>query len=179
MGHRYYVGRCTQGEKGLSTSPITIRAAVASDTAAVAGLLEELNRLEGYDRSASPTEMADIMFHGDHGRVKLRALVAEQGQDIVGLVLYYWGYDTVSASLGYHLADIVVTKKRRGRGVGRKLYTGLGKQCLREGAKWISLTVLKKNSDAKRFYRAMGMVEVAVDFYAIGPTALSSLTSGN
>ena len=122
--------------------------------------------------------MADILFH-QQGRVQLRALVAEAEGQLVGLVLYYWGYDTVSASLGYHLADIVVAKKRHDKGVGRKLYTKLARQCLHEGAQWISLTVLKKNAGAKKFYRAMGMVEVAVDFYAIGPTALSSLTADN
>lgn len=163
----------------MSTSPITVRAGIVADTPAITELLTELNQLEGYDRSATPTEMADILFHEDGGRVQLRALVAEQEEKIIGMVLYYWGYDTVSASLGYHLADIVVTKKKHGRGVGRTLYTQLATQCLREGGQWISLTVLKKNAEAKKFYRAMGMVEVAVDFYAIGPVALSSLTSDN
>lgn len=159
----------------LSTSSIHIRAGLAADTAALTELLAELNALEGYDRSATPTEMADILFH-EEGRVQLRALVAEHNGALVGLILYYWGYDTVSATLGYHLADIVVTKKKHGRGIGRKLYTYLAKQCLREGAQWISLTVLKKNTEAKKFYRAMGMVEVAVDFYAIGPKSLGALT---
>lgn len=163
----------------MSTSPITIRAGIAADTVAITGLLEELNRLEGYDRSATPSEMADILFHEEGSRVHMRALVAEQGGELVGLILYYWGYDTVSASLGYHLADIVVTKKKRGQGVGRALYAQLAAQCLHEGAQWISLTVLKQNGDAKRFYRAMGMVEVAVDYYAIGPVALSTLASQN
>lgn len=163
----------------MSTSSLHIRAGVAADTAALTELLAELNRLEGYDRSASPEEMADILFHEASGRVHMRAMVAEHQGELVGLVLYYWGYDTVSASHGYHLADIVVTKKRRSKGVGRALYTALATQCLREGAQWISLTVLKKNAAAKKFYHAMGMVEVAVDFFAIGPTALSSLTSGN
>lgn len=162
----------------LST-PVTIRAAAAADTVTVTELLAELNRLEGYDRSATPEQMTDILFHEDGARVHLRALVAEQEQELVGLVLYYWGYDTVSASLGYHLADIVVTQKKRGHGIGRRLYTQLARQCLHEGAQWISLTVLKKNNAAKKFYRAMGMVEIAVDFYAIGPTALSTLTSDN
>lgn len=163
----------------MSTSSITIRAGEPADTPAITELLSELNKLEGYDRSASPAEMADILFHEEGARVHMRALVAQQDNQLVGLVLYYWGYDTVSASLGYHLADIVVTRKKQARGIGRTLYTALARQCLHEGAQWVSLTVLKKNGDAKKFYKAMGMVEVAVDFYAIGPTALSSLTSGN
>lgn len=158
----------------MSTS-IHIRAGGASDTPAITELLTELNHLEGYDRSASPEELADILFHEDGGRLSMRALLAEQGGEAVGMVLYYWGYDTVSASAGYHLADIIVTKKKRNHGVGRKLYAALAAQCLREGGQWISLTVLKKNDEAKQFYKAMGMVEVAVDFYAIGPIALAKL----
>jgi ribosomal protein S18 acetylase RimI-like enzyme len=157
----------------------TIRHGVASDTQAIAALLTELNQLEGYDRSASSDEIADILFHEDNRRLHMRALVAVQEEELVGLVLYYWGYDTVSASAGYHLADIIVTKKKRTRGIGKKLYAALAKQCLAEGGQWVSLTVLKKNTAAKKFYHAMGMVEVAVDFYAIGPVALTRLTGGN
>jgi ribosomal protein S18 acetylase RimI-like enzyme len=160
----------------MSTLPLQIRAGVASDTLSITELLAELNRFEGYDRSATPEEMADILFHHE-GRVQLRALVAEVEGAVVGMLLYYWGFDTVTASFGYHLADIVVSNNKQGRGVGRALYTHLARQCLREGAYWISLTVLKKNTEAKKFYRAMGMVEVAVDFYAIGPNSLAQLVA--
>ncbi len=158
----------------MSTPPI-IRTATPADTSVIAELLAELNRLEGYDRSATPTELADILFHNEGKRVHMRALVAEKKGELVGLLLYYWGYDTVSASTGYHLADIVVTQKKRGQGIGALLYRQLAAQCLREGGQWVSLTVLKKNEAAKKFYAAMGMVEVAVDFFAIGPVGLSRL----
>lgn len=163
----------------MSTSPITIRAGTAADTVAISELLSELNKLEGYDRSASPDELGDVLFHEEGGRVRMRVLVAERKGKLAGMVLYYWGYDTVSASFGYHLADIVVTQGRQREGMGAALYGALAEQCLAEGAQWISLTVLKKNKVAKQFYEAMGMVEVAVDFYAIGPVALGRLGKKN
>lgn len=161
----------------MSTSSVHIRAAVASDTQALCSLLTELNLLEGYDRSASPEELADILFHEEARRVHMRALVAVQAETPVGMVLYYWGYDTVSASMGYHLADIVVTKKQRGKSIGQRLYKALAAQCLHEGGQWISLTVLSRNAAAKKFYASVGMVEVDVDFYAIGPVALERIST--
>ncbi len=159
----------------MSTPDIRIRHGVPKDTPDITELIKELNRLEGYDQSASPSEMADILFHEAGRRISMRALVAEQGFSLIGLVLYYWGYDTVTATTGYHLADIIVTQKKRGRGVGRQMFAALAKQCLHEGGQWVSLTVLKRNAKAKKFYTAMGMVDMGVDFYAIGPTALKQL----
>ena len=159
----------------MSTSEVRIRPGVPKDTPDITDLIVELNRLEGYDQSASPSEMADILFHEAGRRINMRALVAEQKGTLIGLVLYYWGYDTVTATTGYHLADIVVTQMRRGQGIGRQLFAALAKQCLHEGGQWVSLTVLKRNAKAKKFYTAMGMVDMGVDFYAIGPTGLKRL----
>ncbi len=165
-----------QGEIALSTSGFTIRPGEVQDMEHITELLTELNRFEGYDRSASAQDLSDILFHENNTRLEMRTLLACDGDQPIGLVLFYWGYDTVSATTGYHLADIIVTSTYRGQGVGRVLYHALANQCLHEGGHWVSLTVLKKNTAAKAFYASLGMVEVAVDFYAIGPQALKALT---
>lgn len=153
----------------MSTS---IRAAQLPDLHAVTALVEQLNREEGYDASASPRALEEVLFD-KRARVPMRALVYVLDREIVGLILYYWGYDTVSASYGYHLADIVVEKMHRGKKIGTQLFTALAEQCLREDGKWISLTVLQSNERAKDFYRKRGMVQVSVNFFAIGPTGLA------
>jgi GNAT superfamily N-acetyltransferase len=155
----------------LSTPSITIRAAERDDIAAITALLSELNMEEGYDMSASAEALTKALFVDT--RIPMRALVALSDGKLVGLTLHYWGYDTVSASYGLHLADIVVTKLHRAKRIGTQLFTQLARECLREGGQWISLTVKKRNLPAQEFYKARGMVEVAVNFFAIGPVALS------
>lgn len=154
----------------MSTS-VTIRAATPGDLADIATLISLLNHEEGYRVSASPEALAATLFTED-APVRMRALVAEQGGEVCAVALYYWGYDTVSAANGYHLADIVVDGPWRGRGIGGRIFSALAAQCLHEGGQWVSLTALRKNSRARRFYERLGMVRVAVDFYAIGPEGL-------
>lgn len=152
----------------MSTS---VRLAVLTDLPAVTKLVDQLNKEEGYDASASMEALEEVLFDR-RARVPMRALVAETDRRVSGLILYYWGYDTVSASYGYHLADIVVERAFRGKQIGTRLFAALAEQCLRENGQWISLTVLKQNERAQGFYKKLGMVEVAVKFFAIGPRGL-------
>ncbi len=156
----------------MSTS---IRNATRDDLIAVTALVEMLNHEEGYDASASTTQLEEVMFD-KRARVPMRALVWGQERKLAGLILYYWGYDTVSASYGYHLADIIVEKIHRGKKIGTQLFNAMAAQCLREEGKWVSLTVLQNNELAKDFYRKRGMVQVSVNFFAIGPAGLSRCT---
>lgn len=152
-----------------------IRHATRDDLNAVTALVELLNREEGYDASASTAQLEEVMFD-KRARVPMRALVCVVDRKVAGLVLYYWGYDTVSASYGYHLADIIVEKVHRGKKIGTQLFNALAEQCLREEGKWVSLTVLASNERAKDFYRHRGMVQVGVNFFAIGPAGLLRCT---
>lgn len=143
-----------------------------NDLPVITALVEQLNREEGYDVSATLEQLQAVLWEKE-SRVRMQALVAEQAGEVIGTVLYYWGFDTVSASYGYHLADIVVAKPQRMRGVGSALFRMLAAQCLHSQGQWVSLTVLKKNARAQQFYQRHGMVEIDVNFYAIGPKGLA------
>ncbi len=71
----------------------------------------------------------------------------------------------------------MVTQSWRNRRIGRRLFAALAQQASRDGAKWVSLTVLRKNPRAQKFYASLGMCEMGVDLYAIGPLALKKLAS--
>lgn len=157
----------------MSTSPL-IRAATVKDCDAIAALLEELSRDEGKPCRVAPEQVRLSLF--TPRAVELRAQVAEISGTVIGATLYYWGYDTLSAGEGYHLAEIVVTAKHRRRGVARVLMAALSAQCLREGGKWVSLTVLHDNNAARSFYDALGMTKVGVDFYAMGANAMMKIS---
>ncbi len=156
-----------------SSNPL-IRDAQSQDVIAIAGLLTQLNRAEGSTTITDANLLAKGLF-GEGREVNLRALVAEQGGEVIAAVLYYRGYDVLTAVHGYHLADFVVEESVRRRGVGKQLFAALAEQNLREGGHWVSLTVLSSNERARSFYNALGMTHVPVDFFAIGERGLRSV----
>lgn len=151
-----------------------IRAGVERDIPAIAALLTALNRSEGYTTITDEAALRDALF-GDGREVALHALVAVEGEEVVATLLFYAGYDTLSASVGYHLADMVVAHTHQRRGIGKLLVQALAKQTLAEGKEWVSLTALTRNDAARAFYQSLGMTQVDVAFYAIGRTALAQL----
>ncbi|MES2983712.1 MAG: GNAT family N-acetyltransferase [Pseudomonadota bacterium] len=151
-----------------------IRDAVVGDAVAIAQLLSELNRDEAIDIVASPEAIAHALFASNRA-VNLRALVAVAQGAPCGVLLYYPGYDTLSATEGYHLADMVVTHAHRRSGIGRALFTALAERACADDKHWVSLTALRGNAAARAFYLSLGMTPVDVDFYAIGSRALQAL----
>lgn len=145
----------------------TIRMAQPRDIPAIAGLLDQLNRFEGYAQVTDARALEAALF-APRAEVKLAAFVAMVGQRVVGALLYYPGYDTLSASYGFHLADMVVDETHRKHGVGTALMKALAKCTLEESKEWISLTALRQNDAARGFYQSLGMSEVSVDFFAMG-----------
>lgn len=146
---------------------IAFRAATEQDVFGITKLLDQLNEWEGNATQMSAHLLARDMFTA-HRKVDLKGLVAVAGDQVLGVILYYQGYDILTNVHGYHVGDVVVHKDYRGRGIGRRMMTLLGAQNLSEGGEWMALTVLKKNTSAQAFYRALEMTEVPVDFFAIG-----------
>ena len=150
-----------------------IRPAIREDLPAIAALLDALNAWEGYDQTTDTATLAQALFAPERA-VALHALVAEgEAKAVVGVLLYYPGYDTLSAAIGYHVADVVVEAASRRQGGGRRLMAALAQRALTEDRHWISLTVLRKNRAARAFYEALGMQSVAVDFFAMGPAGIA------
>ena len=146
---------------------LEIRVAERADCETIAALLTQLNHGEG-------NEVARALFSPAR-EVMVSALVAVEDEAVIGVVLYYPGYDTLSASYGHHLADIIVSEGKRGRGIGKLLVKALAKLTLAAGKEWISLTVLQRNDAAHGFYKALGMTQVSVHFFAAGKQALSAM----
>ncbi len=153
---------------------LTIRAADVGDEAAIARLLTQLNHSEGHAIESSPEALALALF-SETREVELSALVAIRQSSIIGVLLYYPGYDTLSASVGHHLADMVVDVAHRRTGVGKALVQALARHTLEQNKSWVSLTALKENAHAQAFYTSLGMTRVNVDFFAIGKTGLAQM----
>lgn len=155
-------------------SSFVIREGEARDIPAISLLLDALNHTEGYDVQTDANRLGAALQHPAQG-VSLTALVAESTEGVMGVLLCYPGYDTLSASYGYHLADMVVAPSQRRQGVGRQLVKALASRALAEGKQWISLTALSHNAAARAFYLSLGMTQVEVDFFAMGQGRLKQL----
>lgn len=129
-----------------------VRPAAPDDAEAVAAMA----RASAPFRGGTPRLSAEAFRRDGFGRsAAFRALVADSGDGACGYAIFYWGYDTASASRGVCLADLFVEEARRRRGVGGALVRGVARLARSEGARWMFWPVLKRNRGARRFYRAL------------------------
>ncbi len=151
---------------------LIIRSAEPGDEEAIVCLAHELAMDEGGESHVTPETVRQDML-GDAARCQ--ALLAEENGEVIGMAVYYPGYDLETASHGYHLADVVVTRQKRGKGVGSALMKEVAARVLAGGGVWLSWTVLRSNKGARHFYARVKGASVDVDFMAIGKNGLTRL----
>lgn len=81
--------------------------------------------------------------------------VAETGENIIGLSLYYWRYSTWKGKRLY-LEDIIVTESERGKGAGKLLFDRTMRKALEENCTGMMWQVLDWNEPAINFYKKYG-----------------------
>lgn len=130
---------------------IKVRPAIADDAEAVAAMAHALSEADGGRPSRFSAEAFRRDGFGD--RPAFHAVIAEIDGTPAGYAVYYWGYDTDSATRGVYLADLYVDAEMRRRGAGRALVIGVARAARDGGARWIFWSVLKRNRGARRFYK--------------------------
>ncbi len=135
------------GEK----SCITVRPALREDAAAIARMAQALSVSDGGRVSRFSAEA--FLRDGFADPPAFHALLAECDGAPGGYAVYYWGYDTDSATRGIYLADLYVDEPYRRSGVGTALMTGASRFTRDQGGRWIFWSVLKRNKTARKFYR--------------------------
>jgi GNAT superfamily N-acetyltransferase len=88
-------------------------------------------------------------------------IVVEQGQGLIGYLLYTWGYDTDRAMRHLFVIDLLVDERVRGLGVGRALMARAAAVCRARGGGELFWAVYEKNESAMAFYRRLGAVDLA------------------
>ena len=130
---------------------IEIRPARRADAVDIAAMAQTLSASDGGRASRFSAEA--FLRDGFGGDAAFKTLVAIAGGVPAGYAVYYWGYDTDSATRGVYLADLYVAECQRRSGVGTALVTGVARRSRDDGARWIFWSVLRGNRSARRFYR--------------------------
>jgi len=83
-------------------------------------------------------------------------LVAVIDGNVIGYLLYHFGYDSDRATRNLHMVDLYVDLEVRKRGVGRALMTEAARIAREEGAQELVWAVYHANAPAAAFYERLG-----------------------
>lgn len=133
---------------------ITIRTLDTGDAKAVARLAAEL----GYptDAEAVVLRIRRIQQHRDHA-----AFVAVEDQQPIGWLHLFINYPIESEPCA-EIAALVVTKNRRGNGVGRQLLEQAKRWACERALDSLRVRCQSHRQHAHRFYQASGFTEIKI-----------------
>src|SRR5215468_9289148 len=137
---------------------LNIRAATADDADAVGRLARQF---ADYLRSLGDTtdfklNAQTYLRDGFGTNPAFSGLVAEQGDDIVGYLLYHFGCDTDNATRILHVVDLYVDERARRQGVGKALMSVVAKLSRDAGGMELFWSVYVHNKMAASFYEGLG-----------------------
>ena len=131
-----------------------IRKGRIEDMPAVSALIKELAAFEK-EPDAVVLTIADLERDGFGEKPLFQTFVAEDNDEVVGMVLYYYRYSTWKGKT-IHIEDLIVKEDKRGLGLGFKLYSEVIAQGKSDGVRRIEWNVLDWNSPAIEFYERSG-----------------------
>ena len=114
-------------------------------------LATALNKAEKINSSA-----ADIERFGFGDPPCFEAMLAFDGEEAVGLAVFFYEFSTWRGQRGVYVQDLYVSPDTRGRGLGRRLIEAVRQHAAAQGARYVKLTVHDRNPAALAFYHAMG-----------------------
>jgi len=146
---------------------LTVRSALATDAAAVGRLAKQF---AGYLRSLGDEIdfklTAEAYLRDGFGpQPAFEGLVAEEDGQVIGYLLYHFGYDSDGAFRNFYVADLYVDSKARNKGVGRALMTAAAKIAREAGAREIIWSVYHANDLATAFYERLGAQRITEVFF--------------
>jgi ribosomal protein S18 acetylase RimI-like enzyme len=138
-----------------------IRPAAKEDLPAVMALWDELERHQGGWRVFAPRPTlraeAEARYHRSRDDPDSLHLVAEEDGELVGMAVGWIAtVSSMSDEPALEVANVVVARVRRQRGVARALVLALADFARRRGVKRLVVKTYAENEVAMRFWRALG-----------------------
>lgn len=133
---------------------ITIRLAEVADATRLNSALRELSDHLDDTHYASDENIAQAGF----GEIPcFSAILAELGEDVVGVAVFSPLFSTTRGAPGVFVSDLWVVKSQRGNGVGRKLLAEVCDFCADKwNAAFLRLNVYRDNQAAITTYEKLG-----------------------
>lgn len=138
---------------------ISIRRARLEDAAVIHALLCELEKLLGATSKIQRT-VENIQEYGFSEPPCFEALIGWNGDEAVGLVVFFREFSTWKGAPGVYVQDLIVSQGLRGSGLGSKLMEAMFEYTRDWGASYCKLTVHAGNESAIAFYKHLGFHEV-------------------
>jgi ribosomal protein S18 acetylase RimI-like enzyme len=145
---------------------LTIRPATPADAKSIGQLMaQSANYLRALGDTTDFKFTAETYLRDGFGpNPAFSGLVAEIDGEIVGHLLYHFGYDTDRAMRLLHIIDLMVREDRRGQGLGKRLMRQAAELGRASGVSELVWAVYKPNGLAVEFYERLG-AEYISDLY--------------
>ncbi|HEX2943732.1 MAG TPA: GNAT family N-acetyltransferase [Rhodopila sp.] len=141
------------------TEGFTLRNATASDTAAILRLIRALAEYERLSHTVTVTE-ADLQAALFGATPRVHCILAEVGEQPVGIAVFYYTFSTFRAHPSIFLEDLFVEPAHRGAGIGLALMRYLAHRAVMEGCLSVEWRVLNWNQPSIAFYQRLGAQQI-------------------
>ncbi len=138
--------------------PLLIRPSTQADANAIGSMAAEFQaylRALG-DRTPFDWGASKYLRDGFGDDPAFEGLVAETSSEVVGYLLYYFGYDTDRGQRLLHLVDLYVREAFRHRGIASALMKRVAEIGRSRGVEAMFWSVFGANAAALRFYETLG-----------------------
>jgi GNAT superfamily N-acetyltransferase len=137
---------------------LLIRPATPDDAAAIGQLAADFaDYLRGLGDTTNFQFSAETYLRDGFGpNPAFAGIVAESGGQVIGYLLYHFGYDVDRATRLLHVIDLYVREDRRSQGAGRALMAEAARICRAGGGSELFWAVYIPNTLAARFYERLG-----------------------
>ncbi|MBE98498.1 GNAT family N-acetyltransferase [Flavobacterium coralii] len=133
---------------------MVIRKGTKEDMPAVLELIKELAAFEK-EPDAVVVTAEELVKDGFGSNPLFYTFVAEEGNEIIGMALFYYRYSTWKGKT-IHLEDLIVKENHRGTGAGSAMYKEVITFAKQQGVRRIEWVVLNWNEHAITFYERSG-----------------------
>lgn len=134
---------------------LTIRQATAEDTALILHFIRELAIYEKAEHEVLATEETikqSIFSANSH----VNALICMQGEQALGMAIYFYNYSTWLAKPGIYLEDLYVSLEHRGKGAGKLLLKKMAQIAVQNNCGRFEWSCLDWNKPSRDFYQSIG-----------------------
>lgn len=134
---------------------LTIRKATEKDTTLILHFIRELAIYEKAEHEVFATEhtIKQSLFSNES---HVSALICMQGDEALGMAIYFYNYSTWLAKSGLYLEDLYVSPEHRGKGAGILLLKKMASIALKNNCGRFEWSCLDWNKPSRDFYHSIG-----------------------